>query len=178
MTPNGSSRQVDRDFLMNMPKDELVDLMFAHVRSLWSVDGLYYIGIEDKFGTEAATGIDAYCWKVMGAIECKRLRKITGISGTDMDSFVELFKRTTWALDLENREYERRNNTFVVRNRGCRVQLTRRDKGLVEFPCKIVRSEFMGSFAKTFNPDIKMECKVCPPDPHPEDLWCEWVFSL
>jgi hypothetical protein len=24
------------------------------------------------------------------------------------------------------------------------------------------------------NPNIKFNCTVCPPDKHPDDLWCEW----
>jgi hypothetical protein len=178
MTEETPTRKEDRAFLEGMSKKELVDLMFAHIRSLWSVDGLYYIGIEERFSTEAATAIDANCWKIMGTIECRRLRKTTGIQGKDLDSFIELFKRTSWALDLENRVYSREGDTFVIRNTGCRVQLTRRKKGLVEFPCKVVRIEFMTSFAKEFNPDIKVECRVCPPDKHPDDLWCEWAFTL
>jgi len=167
-----SSRDIDRKFLEGLSKKELVDLMFAHIRSLWSVDGLYYIGIEERFDTDAATDIDANCWKIMGMIECKRLRKVTGIQGDDMETFIELFKRTSWALDLENRHYERDGNTFIVRNSACRVQLTRKKKGLVEFACKVVRSGFMESFAKEFNssgrtsrgPLVRMDLQIVSKD--------------
>jgi hypothetical protein len=34
------------------------------------------------------------------------------------------------------------------------------------------------AFAKEFNPDIEVKCNVCPPDEHPDDLWCEWEFAM
>ena len=52
------------------------------------------------------------------------------------------------------------------------------ENGLDEFECKPVRFGFLKSFAKEFNPNIEVICNVCPPDKHPEDLWCEWEFSL
>jgi hypothetical protein len=51
-------------------------------------------------------------------------------------------------------------------------------KGLDEFGCKPVRFGFLKAFAKEFNPDIVVNCNVCPPDEHPDDLWCEWEFKM
>ena len=24
----------------------------------------------------------------------------------------------------------------------------------------------------------QVECIFCPPDPHPDDGWCQWIFSI
>ena len=32
--------------------------------------------------------------------------------------------------------------------------------------------------AKTLNPEVEVNCLVCPPDEHPKDLWCRWEFKL
>ena len=170
------SRKLDRKFLLSMSKDELVDLLFMQMRVLWTVDGLYYLGIEDKFGTEAATDIDAKAWMTLGKIECRRLRETTGLKGDDMDTFERLLRLTSWALDLEDKELERKGDVLVLRNTKCRVQGTRLSKGLAEFGCKAVRSGYLEEFAKEFSPRFRMTCKVCPPGKHPQDLWCEWEF--
>ncbi len=83
-----------------------------------------------------------------------------------------------WALDLEDNEVIVEENRGIIRNVKCRVQNTRNSKGLVEFGCKPVRWGFLKSFAKEFNPDIIVNCNVCPPDDHPSDLWCEWKFII
>ena len=57
-------------------------------------------------------------------------------------------------------------------------QKTRIEKGLDEFPCKQVRYGFLQSFAEAFNPEIEVICRVCPPDKHGKNVWCEWEFKL
>jgi len=42
------------------------------------VDGLYFLGIE-KFGTEAATEIDASVWEAMAHIEAKSLQRMFNV---------------------------------------------------------------------------------------------------
>jgi hypothetical protein len=161
-----------------MPKEQLVELMFTHLRNLWSVDGLYYIGIEDMFGTKPATEIDAYVWEVMGKIEARRLKTILGIEPDNIEAIAKYLKATGWHLDLEDVELEIKDNIIFERNTKCRVQTTRLKKGLVEFPCKKVRFGYLKSFFGELNPNIEVKCNLCPPDPHRDDLWCEWEIRL
>ena len=145
---------------------------------MWAVDGLYYLGIEEKFGTEAATEIDRQVWEIMGKIEARKLKEIFDINGDDIPSVMKALQYSGWALDLEDKEIIVEKNRGIIRNVKCRVQNTRLKKGLVEFGCKPVRWGFLKSFAKEFNPDIEVSCNVCPPDKHPDDLWCEWEFKI
>ena len=160
-----------------MPRDKLIDLLLMHLRDLWAVDGLYYLGIEKKFGTEEATAIDAEVWSVMGKLQARRLKETLDITGTDLPAMISALKHTDWWLDLENKELDEEPERVVLSNRLCRVQTTRLKKGLGEFGCKPVRWGFLKSFAKEFNPDIEVNCVVCPLDEHPDDLWCAWEFT-
>jgi len=173
-----ANREADRKMLMELSKEKLVELFLMHTRTLWTVDGLYFLGIESKFGTEAATSIDKNVWEVMGKIEARRMKNTFNLTGTDILSVIESLKLTTWALDLEHKEIEIKGNKALLRNTKCRVQNTRIEKGLCEFPCKEVRWGFLKSFAKELNPAIEVRCIVCPPDKHPENVWCEWEFTL
>ena len=145
---------------------------------MWTVDGLYYLGIEEKWGTEAATEIDRKVWEVMGKIEARKLKKLFNITGTDISSMIKALRFSGWSLDLEDKEFVFEEDKAIMRNVKCRVQNTRISKGLVEFGCKPVRWGFLKSFAKEFNPDIEVNCNVCPPDKHPDNLWCEWEFKI
>ena len=91
---------------------------------------------------------------------------------------IKALRFSGWALDLEDKEIVVEKEKAIVRNIRCRVQNTRITKGLDEFPCKKVRWGFLKSFAREFNPGIIVDCKVCPPDEHPSDLWCEWEFTV
>lgn len=145
---------------------------------MWAVDGLYFLGIEEKFGTEAATEIDSKVWEIMGKIEARRLKEFFDITGNDIPSMIQALRYSSWALDLEDKEIIVEKEKAIVRNVKCRVQNTRIKKGLEEFPCKKVRWGFLKSFAHEFNPNIVVNCNVCPPDKHPSDLWCEWEFKI
>lgn len=171
-----NTRYLDRELLMKMPKEKLLDLMFLHLRDYWTVDGLYFLGIEEKFGTKSAIEIDKDVWKLMGKIEARRIKKTMGIGGKDIPTIIKALRITGWALDLEYKIIEVNDNIAIVRNTNCRVQNTRINKGLSEFPCKEVRFGFFKSFVREFNPNVEVKCNVCPPDVHPKDLWCEWEF--
>lgn len=172
------SRQADRKLLTAIPKQKNADFLFLHLRNLWAVDGLYFLGIEERLGTKAATEIDQKVWEVMGKIEARKLKEFFDLQGTDLTSMMTALQYSSWALDLEDKEVIVEKNRAVIRNTQCRVQNTRISKGLAEFGCKPVRLGFLKAFAKEFNPDIRVICRMCPPDAHPEDVWCEWEFIL
>ena len=171
-------REPDREWLQELSKEELIDVLFMHIRDIFACDGLYFLGIEEKFGNEAAVEIDERVWKDMAKIEARRLMKVMGASGEDIPSFMQAVRSSCWSLDTAEKEIEVEERRGVIRNRKCRVQNRRASKGLSEFPCKGVRYGWMKEFAEQFNPKIKVNCLVCPPDKHPDNLWCEWEFVM
>jgi hypothetical protein len=169
----------DRNMLKAMTRDELLDILFLHVRNLWRVDGLYFLGIERKFGTEAAAQIDAEVWATMAAIEAKSLQKMFRIGeNPDVPTIIGLLKKTSWALDQPFKTLEVNAKRAVLRIDRCRTQETRLGKELDEFPCKGVRFGYLKNFAKTLNSKVEVNCIVCPPNKHPKDSWCQWEFKL
>jgi hypothetical protein len=169
----------DRGMLAKMPVDKLLDHFFLQIRNLWRVDGLYFLEIEKKFGTEAATEIDAKVWEAMAAIEAKSLQKMfnTG-ENPNIPTIMGLLRLTSWALDQPFKTVEIAADKAVLSINRCRTQEARLKKGLDEFPCKRVRFGYLKTFAKTLNPNVEVNCLVCPPEPHPKDLWCKWDFKL
>ncbi len=168
------ARDRDRRALAALGRDELLELFFHQIRNVWRVDGLYFLGIEQRFGTEAATAVDRDCWRTMASLEAKALRKLLGL-GDGLEPLARALSMTSWALDHEEKELERLEGKVVFRVLNCRTQVTRLKKGLEEFPCKPVRSGYLGAFAEAFGCGV--ECLTCPPDAHEGELWCEWVFT-
>jgi hypothetical protein len=172
-----NAREADRQLLMRMDKEKLVDLLLLHLRNLWSVDGLYYLGIEQEFGTDPATRIDAGVWKTMASIEAKRLKKTFGLKGKGVAGVMEALRLSGWSLDLENKEIVEGKDEAVFVNTDCRVQNTRVSKGLSVFACRPVRFGYLQQFVKEIDPEVSVECVACPPDKLPEGTWCSWKFS-
>jgi len=175
--PPGSRE--DREMLVKMPMEKLLDFFFLQIRNLWRVDGLYFLGIEKKFGTDAATEIDAGVWEIMAKIEAKSLQKTFQVGeNPDVPTIMELLQKSSWALDQPFKTFEVSDKRATLSIDRCRTQEARLKKGLSEFPCKKVRFGYLKNFAKTLNPKVEVNCLVCPPDKHPKDLWCKWEFKL
>ncbi|MGB9676697.1 MAG: DUF6125 family protein [Candidatus Bathyarchaeales archaeon] len=175
--PNGSRE--DREMLSKLPMEKLLDTFFLQIRNLWRVDGLYFLGIERRFGTEAATEIDAEVWEAMAQIEAKALRKMLNAGeNPDVQTIMNLLRLSSWALDQPFKTVELSEKRAVLSIDKCRTQEARLSKGLSEFPCKKVRFGYLKKFAETLNPKVEVNCLVCPPDQHPKDLWCKWEFKL
>lgn len=178
MSDGSVSQTEDRKMLKETPIEKLLNLFLLHIRNLWRVDGLYFLGIEESFDTDSATNIDANCWRLMGRIEARDLKRVLRIEGDDLDSFMRLLRNTSWSLDQKEVETEVSEGEALYQVNVCRTQQTRMRKGLEIFPCKKVRLGYLKSFAKEFNPNIEVICEVCPPDERPEGLWCRWRFEL
>lgn len=168
----------DRQMLGEIPREKLLDLFLLQIRNIWRVDGLYFLGIEKRFGTQAATEIDRECWNTMAKLESRALSKVLGLIADNIESFMTLLRNSSWALDIAQKEVEMSGDKGVLRVVDCRTQKTRIAKGLSEFPCKPVRQEYLESFARELNPEIQVRCVTCPPDEHPSGTWCEWEFTM
>ncbi len=175
--PPGSKE--DRKMLQQMPLEQLLDYFFLQIRNLWRVDGLYFLGIEKRFGTEAATEIDADVWTTMATIEAKSLQKLfkTG-ENPSVPTIIDLLRKSSWALDQPFKTVEVSAGCAVLSVDRCRTQEARLGKGLEEFPCKKVRFGYLKNFAKTLNSSVEVNCLTCPPDKHSKETWCKWEFTL
>jgi hypothetical protein len=175
--PPGSKS--DREMLGKIPMEKLLDYFFLQIRNLWRVDGLYFLGIEKRFGTEAATEIDAEVWATMAAIEAKGLQRMFQVGeNPDVSKIVELLRKSSWALDQPFKTVETNGKRAILSVDRCRTQEARLNKNLGEFPCKKVRFGYLKTFAETLNPKVAVNCLVCPPDKHLKEHWCQWEFLL
>lgn len=168
----------DREMIAKMPMEKLLDFFFLQIRNLWRVDGLYFLGIEKKFGTQAATEIDAGVWEAMAQIEAKSLQRMFNVGeNPNVPAIIELLRKSSWALDQPFKTVEIGDKRAILSIDRCRTQEARLGKGLGEFPCKKVRFGYLKNFAKTLNPKVEVNCLICPPDKHPKELWCKWEFE-
>jgi hypothetical protein len=172
------NRNEDKKIINDIPREKIPEFIFMHLRNMWSVDGLYFLGIEEKYGTDVATEIDKNVWEVMGKIEARRLKKFLNVKGKGISNLNKCLNLSGWALDLEDKEILEKDDSLIIKNKVCRIQNNRIQKGLSEFPCKKVRWGFLKSFAKEIDPNIEVICKKCPPDEHDKNTWCEWEFRL
>ena len=163
----------------DMLKEEIFELLKDASKNWLAHDGLWFRAVEDKYGIEAAMELDRKTWGKFTVIEAKRIMKRLGIKpGGGIPALAQALKYRLYAHINVQEIKEASDIHCVFRMNRCRVQEARKRQGLPDFPCKSIGIVEYSGFAKTIDPRIKTKCLVCPPDPHPHDVWCSWEFRL
>ncbi|MDT8442837.1 MAG: DUF6125 family protein [Desulfuromonadales bacterium] len=165
--------------LQGLNKEELIAIIVDDAKNWLAHDGLWFQAVEQRYGIETAIEIDRAAWEKFTVVEAKRIMARLGLEpGGGIPALVECLKHRLYArLNLQE-AIEVTDTRAVFHMVDCRVQSTRKRKGLPDFPCKTVGVVEYAGFAQTIDPRIETRCIACPPDPHPEEYWCAWEFVL
>lgn len=165
--------------LYELSKEELVKIIVDDAKNWLAHDGLWFQAIERRYGMDVAVDADIEAWRYFTVIEARRIMaRLEMVPGGGIPALVECLKHRFYArLNLQE-SIEQTDTRVVFRMLDCRVQSARKRKGLPDHPCKSVGVVEYGEFAKTIDPRISTRCIACPPDPHPEEFWCAWEFTL
>ncbi len=169
----------DRDLLRSMDKEFLIDLLEDAAKNWLAHDGLWFQAVENRDGMEAAIELDAQAWERFTKVEARRIMRRHGIGeGGGLPALEKALRFRLYAHINEQTITRVDDRTLRFEMNDCRVQSARRRKGLPDFPCKPVGLVEYAGFAETIDPRIRTRCLTCPPDPHPDDHWCAWEFTI
>lgn len=163
----------------DLSKEELLEFLKDASKNWLAHDGLWFREVEDKYGIEAAMELDRKAWEKFTVIEAKRIMQRLRIKpGGGIPALKQALKFRLYAHINVQEIIEEDDTRCVFRMNRCRVQEARKRRGLPDFPCKSVGIAEYSGFARTIDPRIQTKCLVCPPDPHPPDVFCAWEFVL
>ena len=164
--------------LLELPKETLVELFKMYSTNTLTVDGLWFVNVEEKFGLGTAIEIDKKVWGRYGVTEARRLKRVLNITEQGIPALVKALNFQIWvpAMEYEFQEVTEKKAVFNITD--CTVQRARIRHNRPEFECKPVGEALFAPFAATIDPRIEMRCLMCPPDDHPKDIWCSWEFQL
>ena len=162
-----------------LSKETLLKIIDTYAKAWQAMDGAYFLALEKKYGMDVAIEMDKEAWRLFSPIEARRIMKEFDIpQNGGLESLEKALNFRGYAR-LNKQSSERvSDNTLIFKMNECRVQVARNRKGLPDFPCKPVGMIEYEEFAKTIDPRIKTRCIACPPDPHPDEYYCAWEFTL
>jgi hypothetical protein len=141
-------------------------------------DGCWFLAAEEELGMEVALKLDAQAWNRFAQVEAKRILDTFEIpKGRGLETLAQALNHRMYAfINEQHAEWssDGAELTFVMDR--CRVQETRRRKGLPDFPCRSVGEVEFKAFAQAVDPRIQVTCRHCPPDA-PEGAYCAWTFK-
>ncbi|MDY7076846.1 MAG: DUF6125 family protein [Chloroflexota bacterium] len=169
----------NRNLLRQLSKDELIDLLEDAAKNWLAHDGLWFLAAEEKFDIETAIGLDKRAWEKFTVVEARRImRRLRIETGGGIPALKKALQYRLYAHVNEQEILDVDERTILFRMNDCRVQAARQRKGLPDFACKPVGLVEYSNFASTIDPRFRTRCIACPPDPHPEEYWCAWEFTL
>jgi|YNPBryunderm2012_1023409.scaffolds.fasta_scaffold23238_3 hypothetical protein len=162
-----------------MSREELLAALAMFAKNWLAHDGCWFQAAERRFGLAEAIRLDADAWGAFATAEARRILTGFGIAaGGGLHALEQALGLRMYALI--NRQHCQwldggKRLRFVMDR--CRVQETRRRKGLPDFPCRPVGEVEFASFATAVDPRIRVSCVHCPPDAPPGGA-CAWDFTL
>jgi len=164
---------------VNMSREELLEALEMFAKNWLAHDGCWFLAAEEHLGLDEAVDLDTRAWARFAATEARRIKSTFGISENQGLEGLEkaLALRMYAVINVQHAEWSEDGRRMRFFMDTCRVQETRRRKGLPDFPCKGVGVVEFSTFARTVDPRIRTECLHCPPET-PETRYCGWEFTL
>lgn len=163
--------------MKGLTKEDLMKLLEIFSKNILTLDGYWFLSIEDRFGLEKAIEIDKEVWGKFGISEARRIKNFLKIDEGDLNDLAKALEFLSYAI-VSNPLIEKKHNSVILSIRNCRPQSARIRSGRGIFPCKEVGLAYLSSFAKTLNPKFKVKCIICPSNGLPSEIWCSWEFYL
>jgi len=162
-----------------MSREGLLRALEMFARNWLAHDGAWFLAAEERFQLPTAIELDAKAWERFAVSEARRLMATFDVPARGGLQALEraLALRMYAMVNPQRCEWSGDRAKLRLSMEGCRVQETRRAKGLPDFPCKSVGLVEFSTFARTVDPRITTSCVACPPEA-PPGQFCTWEFSL
>jgi Family of unknown function (DUF6125) len=163
----------------SMTRDELLRALEMFAKNWLAHDGCWFLAAEENLGMTTALYLDALAWQRFAVTEANRIMATFDLPKSGGLAVLEraLGLRQYSLINSQRTESSEDGKSLRLVMDVCRVQETRRRKGLADFPCKSVGTVEFEVFARTVDPRIRVTCLHCPPDA-PEGKYCGWKFTM
>lgn len=164
--------------LLELPAEKQLSLIDSIAKSWLAQDGVWFQAVEKRYGMNDAKRCNDSTWGRFSPFEAHEIKKLLGLGpkpglkGLEQALGFRLYGR----LNVQSCHWEKDALIFQMNN--CRVQSARVRKGLPDYPCKSAGLVEYAAFARGIDPRIRTRCLGCPPDPHPNEWFCAWEFTL
>lgn len=163
----------------SMDRDDLLRALEMFAKNWLAHDGCWFLAAEERLGMDAAIDLDTGAWRRFAVTEANRIMTTFNIPpGGGLAALEQALGLRQYSLiNSQRTEWSQDGKCLRLYMDVCRVQETRRRKGLADFPCKSVGTVEFEMFARTVDPRIGVRCLHCPPDA-PEGKYCGWEFTM
>jgi len=165
--------------IKSLPRETLIDLLEKLGINWLANDGIWFQGVEGKFGMNDAKRCNDTCWSRYSPFEAVRIKDLLELpKNGGIPALKKALAFRMYALINKQSIEDVDDNCIIFRMNECRVQGARKRKGLTDYPCKSGGLVEYTRFGETIDSRIQTECIGCPPDEHPDEWFCAWKFTV
>jgi len=164
--------------LESLPKETLIKIIRMMARNWLTVDGLWFRGVEGKFGLAAAVELDVKMWEQQAIIETKRIKETLGVKEKGIEGVLKILEYMTSSYAYCFEYEEKSPDRVVIRYPHCIPQEARVRQGMGEFPCRPTGETILKRIIEIIDPRVTFRCLACPPGEHAADFWCKWELTF
>ncbi|MFC1900840.1 DUF6125 family protein [Chloroflexota bacterium] len=148
-------------------------------RSLYTVDGVWFLAVEDKYGFDVAFEMNQAVWKRISPIVGRRLMKNLDLDGKPpLQALLELIVSDPMIRVHKPEVVTLTDKRAVLRFIECPIQVARIRDGKGVYNGVPGCSTLFDAYSELIDPRIKVDCNACAPNPEDPEYWCEWEFNL
>lgn len=163
----------------DLDRNQLMELLRVYSLNWLAHDGCWFLAVEKEHDWETAERFNEKAWYAFTRVEARRIMKFLGTApGGGTEALAQALQFRMYAQINEQEIVEIDEKRLVFTMKECRVQSTRRRKGLPLHRCKSAGIIEYSGFAETIDPRFQTRCIVCPPDDPPPGMFCSWEFTL
>ena len=168
---------MDMEAFDDMDRSQLrgyIEFLLWHYRVM---DSFWYIYISKMFDEPTADRLNERVWGRIPAMAARDLLERYDIAERGLEGFVKALRLWPWHI-LVGYDIKQSAEEVMISVPSCPTQQARLKRGLDEYDCREMHRREFESFAHEIDERIQVNCLFAPPDPHPQDMFCQWRFSL
>lgn len=165
--------------LLELPEETLNTLKENVALNWLANDGVWFQAVEFSRGMFDAKRCNDSCWAHFSPFEAWSIKRFLALpEKPGLEGLKKALQFRLYSFINKQSITEETTKSFIFQMNECRVQETRKRKGLDDYPCKSGGMAEFPTFAESIDSRIKTECISCPPDEHPKEWYCSWRFMI
>lgn len=161
-------------------RDLLLRALKTYAGYIRKLDGTWYLALKEKAGDDLAFACDRMVWDRMEVHDVEVTRRLFNIGGNDVTAVLKALQMSPWTWNLEHRFDLKNANHGVWTVTRCPTLLALESEGDGREGriCGRIETELIALRAHSTNPRISVTPLKLPPRAGPDEVHCQWQFSL